>query len=102
MAFRLCAEEHLQVMILEAGMGGRWDATNAADSIVAGLTGVSLEHTAILGNTITEIAAEKAEVIKKDAYVATTSNDRKVLEVLRKKTEKTGSKLFVLGRDFFI
>ncbi|MCL5069855.1 MAG: Mur ligase family protein [Actinobacteria bacterium] len=102
MAFGLCAEEHLQVMILEAGMGGRWDATNVADSVVAGLTGVSLEHTAILGNTIEEIAAEKAQVIKEGAYVATTSNNRKVLEVLRKKTEKTYSKLFVLGKDFFI
>ncbi|MBE3138484.1 MAG: hypothetical protein IMZ63_01570 [Actinobacteria bacterium] len=102
MAFRLSAEEHLQVMILEAGMGGRWDATNAADSTVVGLTGVSLEHTAILGDTIVEIAAEKVEVIKKGAYVATTSNDGTVLEVLRRKTEKTGSKLLVLGRDFFI
>jgi len=102
MAFRLSAEEHLQVMILEAGMGGRWDATNAADSTVVGLTGVSLEHTTILGDTIAEIAAEKAQVIKKGAYVATTSDDGTVLEVLRKKTEKTGSKLLAFGRDFFI
>jgi len=102
MAFRLAADEHLRVMILEAGMGGRWDATNAADSTVVGLTGVSLEHTAILGDTIAEIAAEKVEVIKKGAYVATTSNDGKMLEILRKKTEKTGSKLLALGRDFFI
>ncbi len=102
MAFRLSAEEHLQVMVLEAGMGGRWDATNAADSTVVGLTGVSLEHTAILGDTIAEIAAEKAQVIKKGAYVATTSNDETVLEILRNKTEKTGSKLFVFCRDFFI
>ncbi len=60
MAFKLAADEHLDVMVLEAGMGGRWDATNAADSIVCGLTGVSLEHTAILGSTIKDIAIEKA------------------------------------------
>src|SRR5665811_491783 len=60
MAFKLACDECLDVMVLEAGMGGRWDATNAADSVVAGLTGVSLEHTAILGDTIKEIAIEKA------------------------------------------
>jgi dihydrofolate synthase / folylpolyglutamate synthase len=102
MAFRLAADEHLKVMVLEAGMGGRWDATNAADSTVVGLTGVSLEHTAILGDNIAAIAAEKAQVIKKGAYVATTSNEVTVLEVLRRITEKTDSKLLVLGRDFFI
>jgi dihydrofolate synthase / folylpolyglutamate synthase len=102
MAFRLASDENLQVMVLEAGMGGRWDATNAADSKVVGLTGVSLEHTAILGDTIAEIAAEKVEVVKKGVYVATTSNNSTVLEILRKKTENTGSKLFVFGRDFNI
>src|SRR4030042_3841365 len=44
MAFRLSTDENLQVMILEAGMGGRWDATNAADSMVVGLTGNRLAH----------------------------------------------------------
>ncbi|MBM3713749.1 MAG: bifunctional folylpolyglutamate synthase/dihydrofolate synthase, partial [Actinobacteria bacterium] len=73
MAFTAAADKKLDVMVLEAGMGGRWDATNAADSRVAGLTGVSLEHTSILGKTIGKIAAEKVEVIKKGATVATLS-----------------------------
>ncbi|MBM3709967.1 MAG: hypothetical protein FJW61_06060, partial [Actinobacteria bacterium] len=102
MAFTAAADKKLDVMVLEAGMGGRWDATNAADSRVAGLTGVSLEHTSILGKTIGKIAAEKVEVIKKGATVATLSRDKKVLEVLQNKTVSTGSKLYLYGKDFCI
>jgi dihydrofolate synthase/folylpolyglutamate synthase len=102
MAFKLAEEEGLDVMVLEAGMGGRWDATNAAYSKVVGLTGVSLEHTWILGSTIREIAAEKVEVIKKGAMVATTSSNPEVLEIITKRARETGSKLFCSGKDFGI
>ncbi len=102
MAFKLAEEENLDVMVLEAGMGGRWDATNIADSKVVGLCGVSLEHTKILGNTISKIAQEKVEVIKNKAAVATLSNDRKVLDVLTRKVKETGSRLFIYNRDFRI
>jgi dihydrofolate synthase/folylpolyglutamate synthase len=102
MAFKLAADERLDVMVLEAGMGGRWDATNAADSVVCGLTGVSLEHTAILGSTIKDIAVEKAQVIKNNSMAATTSCDPDVLEVLQNRVNITGSRLFVYGKDFSV
>jgi dihydrofolate synthase/folylpolyglutamate synthase len=100
MAFKLAENEGIDVMVLEAGMGGRWDATNIACSKVVGLTGVGLEHTAILGNTIREIAAEKVEVIKEGATVATTSSDPEVLAIITKKVNDTGSRLFLPGKDF--
>jgi dihydrofolate synthase/folylpolyglutamate synthase len=102
MAFKLAENEDIEVMALEAGMGGRWDATNVADSRVVGLTGVSLEHTDKLGTTIREIALEKVEVIKKKALTATTSCNKEVLEILTGKVENTGSRLFLFGRDFYI
>lgn len=102
MAFLLGREENLEVMVLEAGMGGRWDATNIADSKVVGLTGVSLEHTQMLGSTIGKIAQEKAEVIKKDAPVATLSGDNRVLNILNRKVSQTGSDLFIYGNNFKI
>jgi dihydrofolate synthase / folylpolyglutamate synthase len=102
MAFKLAVDECLDVMVLEAGMGGRWDATNAADSVVSGLTGVSLEHTAILGRTIKDITIEKAQVIKDNSMAATTSCDPDVLEILQDRARLTGSKLFVYGKDFSI
>ncbi len=102
MAFVAAKNSGTEVMVLEAGMGGRWDATNAADAKVAGLTGISLEHTRILGNTISKIAAEKAEVIKKGAGVAAISNDPEVLDILRQKTSNIGADLYLYGRDFKI
>ena len=102
MSFVLASREELKVMVMEAGMGGRWDATNAADSRVVGLTGVDLEHTEILGKTIEEIAMEKVQVIKKDALAATLSGDRAVLDILEKQIRSTGSKIFLYGKDFRI
>ena len=102
MAFKLAIDENLDVMVLEAGLGGRWDATNAVDSKIAGLTNVSLEHTHILGKTIKEIAIEKSKVIKFGANVATLSNDEKVLEVLKEEVSATKSRLYTYGSDFCI
>jgi len=102
MAFKLAENEGIEVMVLEAGMGGRWDATNIADSKVVGLTGVSLEHTDMLGSTIREITSEKVEVIKEKALAATTSCDREVLEILNRKVKDTDSRLFLFEKDFYI
>ncbi len=102
MAFKLAEDEGIEAMVLEAGMGGRWDATNIADSKVAGLTGVSLEHTELLGGTIEKIASEKVEVIKKNALVATTCCDKEVLQILGQKVVDTDSVLFLSGKDFYI
>jgi len=100
LAFMIAREEKIQVMVLEAGMGGRWDATNIADARVAGLTGVSLEHTEILGNTIEEIAREKVEVIKEGARAATLSRDSAMIDIFQKKAKEVGASCYLYGRDF--
>jgi len=69
MAFLYFSASKVRFSVVEAGLGGRLDATNAADGVVAGVTSVSLEHTALLGGTITSIAAHKAGIIKKGAAV---------------------------------
>lgn len=58
------AEARIDVAVLEVGMGGRWDATSATDPVAVAITGIGLDHTKILGNTLAEIAGEKAAVIK--------------------------------------
>ncbi len=58
------AEARIDVAALEVGMGGRWDATSATDPVAVAITGIGLDHTKILGNTLAEIAGEKAAVIK--------------------------------------
>lgn len=61
------AQAGVEVAVLECGLGGRWDATTIADARVAALTGIALEHTAVLGDTLELIAAEKACIIKPGA-----------------------------------
>jgi len=100
LVFMIAREEKIQVMVMEAGMGGRWDATNIADSRVVGLTGVSLDHTDILGDTIAEIAGEKVEVIKEGARAATLSRDPVVLDIFKKKAKDTGASYYLYDRDF--
>jgi len=102
MMFYICFKEGLDVMVMEAGMGGRWDATNAADARVVGLTGVSLEHTRILGKTIGQIATEKSEVIKRNAIVVSNSTDFKVNNILSTKSKSTDSILYIYKKDFDI
>ncbi len=63
-ALWLFAQEGADWAVLECGLGGRWDATSVVNPQVAVITGVALEHTAILGDTIEKIAAEKAAIIK--------------------------------------
>ncbi len=64
MAFQCFAQDHTDFSVIEVGLGGRLDATNVVTPEVSVITPVSLDHTAILGDTISEIAADKAGIIK--------------------------------------
>lgn len=63
------AEARIDVAVLEVGLGGRWDATSATDPVAVAITGIGLDHTRILGDTLAQIAAEKAAVIKPGRFV---------------------------------
>ena len=67
-ALRYFAEQGIQVAVLEVGLGGRLDATNVVDPVVAVITNVSLDHQRYLGETLEEIAFEKAGIIKPRTY----------------------------------
>lgn len=69
MAFQYFAEKLVDVAIIETGLGGRLDSTNIIMPVLSVITNISLEHTALLGNTIQLIATEKAGIIKKDVPV---------------------------------
>jgi len=67
MAFAAFADAPVDVAVVEVGLGGRWDATNIVDAPVAVITPIGVDHTDYLGDTVAEIAGEKAGVIKKQA-----------------------------------
>lgn len=102
MAFLLFKEEKVDFAVMETGMGGRWDATNAAESEISVITTISLEHTEILGNTLKAIAGEKAGIIRKNIPVITGVREKEALKVIQKQTEKLSSSLKIIDEDFSI
>jgi dihydrofolate synthase/folylpolyglutamate synthase len=73
-AFAEFAEQHVDVAVVEAGLGGRLDATNVVDAEVVLLTNIGLEHTEVLGDTIEQIAKEKLAVAHAARVVVTSDN----------------------------
>ena len=71
MAFEYFATSKLDIAVLEVGMGGRLDATNVVEPLVSVITDISLDHQKFLGNTIGEIAREKAGIIRSNGLVVT-------------------------------
>ncbi len=75
-AFKIFRDLGCDITVLEAGMGGRLDSTNVIDApVLAVITGVSLDHTAILGDTVAKIAKEKAGIIKSQSEVLYCGKD---------------------------
>lgn len=89
----------VDLAILEVGMGGRWDATNAADNILSIITPISLDHCRYLGESISAIAAEKAGVISGGAVIC-ASQDDDALRVIADRCTETGSLMICSGPDF--
>ena len=100
MALLYFARERVEVALLEVGMGGRLDATNAVTGILSIITPVSLDHCRYLGDTVREIAAEKAGMIKDSAPVVCSSQDDEALAVILDRSAAAAAPLFCCGREF--
>src|SRR5208283_4433396 len=70
-AFRHFAEQHVDLVVAEVGMGGRLDATNILEPLVGVITDIDLDHQKFLGNTLGEIAAEKAGIMRRGRPLVT-------------------------------
>jgi dihydrofolate synthase/folylpolyglutamate synthase len=101
MSFFHFAERGVALAVMEAGMGGRFDATNAASGILSVITPVSLDHCDFLGKTIAEIALEKAGVIKPGQPVVTSAQDPEALAVIERQGAESGSTIYRYGGDFY-
>ncbi|MGV3245665.1 bifunctional folylpolyglutamate synthase/dihydrofolate synthase [Rothia sp. 11254D007CT] len=82
LAFAIFADEPVDVMVLEVGIGGSWDATNVADATVSVVTPIGLDHTDMLGETLAEIAGEKAGIIKDGGFLISAAQDPSAAQVL--------------------
>jgi len=92
--FFLCARTSgCDVMVVETGMGGRLDCTNIIDPLVAVITLIELEHTAILGPTIAAVAGEKAGIIKPGKPLVLARQNGEALDVFKKQAVEKNSQL---------
>jgi len=92
-------EQKTDFSVLEVGMGGRLDATNVVSPLVSVITQISYDHMLSLGDTITEIAAEKAGIIKDNGYVITSPQIPEAMEVIRNESAEKKARLFEVGED---
>jgi dihydrofolate synthase / folylpolyglutamate synthase len=102
MFFLWAAEGPVDAMVVEVGLGGRWDATNVIEAPVAVVTNVSLDHTGLLGKTRAEIATEKAGIIKSGARAVTAEKSPDALNVIVTEANLVGASLYQLDRDFAV
>ena len=99
-AFLYFKKKKVDFAVLETGLGGRLDATNAIDAFVCVITPISYEHTDKLGSTLKEIAREKAGIIKTpESVVISAPQQKQALSVIRARCRQVGVKLYEAGKD---
>lgn len=99
-AFMIFREERCDWVVVETGIGGRIDSTNTVLPEASVITPIELEHTDLLGDTISKIAFEKAGIIKKERPVFTSNSNKEALDVIINQAKKMGSSLEILNKDF--
>lgn len=87
-------------VVWETGLGGRLDVTNVVAPVISIITNIGHDHMDILGNSLAEIAYEKAGIIKHGVPVVSAVSQPEALEVIRKAAAERNSSLYVLGEDF--
>ncbi|MFA5116085.1 MAG: folylpolyglutamate synthase/dihydrofolate synthase family protein [Candidatus Omnitrophota bacterium] len=105
LAFIYFKEKKVDFAVIETGLGGRLDATNTVDPLICAITPISYEHTQKLGNTLKEIAGEKAGIIKSSAINGRTSivisapQAKEARDAIRKRCNEKKSRLYEVGKD---
>lgn len=102
MALQWFAQRECEIAVIEVGLGGTLDATNVIDPVVSAITRLDLEHTAILGETLPEIASNKAGIIKPGRPSVTVDQPPEALAVIEARASEMGSELLVGGRDWAV
>ena len=100
LAFDSFAQSDVEVAVVETGLGGRLDATNIIMPVVSVVTNIGLEHTALLGDTLQKIAAEKAGIIKKSIPVIIGESDGRYNEVFEQAAAANKSKVVYAEQVF--
>lgn len=101
-AFSYFREKKIDYGVIEAGLGGRLDATNIVEPVVSIITPISYDHVRILGNTLKDIASEKSGIIKRGSVAVSAPQEDEALSVIRRACESSGVRLVLVGRDISV
>ena len=94
MAFKYFADQQVDIAVVEVGLGGRLDCTNIITPILSIITNISFDHTQFLGNTLAEIAAEKAGIMKRNVPVVIGETTAETRPVFEEKARLVGSPIY--------
>ena len=101
-AFQHFKRNHVDIALIETGMGGLYDSTNVVTPIVSVITSIELEHTNFLGNTIAQIATHKAGIIKKNRPIIVGKLPTEAYDVVRQTAQTLQAPLYEYGEQFVI
>ncbi len=94
LAFDYFDNQKVDVAVIEVGMGGRLDSTNIISPLISVITNIGLDHTQFLGNTLSEIASEKAGIIKPNIPVVIGEYTQQTKEIFKNKAQETNSEIY--------
>ncbi len=100
LAFLYFSRQDIDVAVVEVGLGGRLDSTNVVDPLVSIITSISYDHTHILGNTLTQIAGEKAGIIKPARPLVISPQKEEARRVFAQVAQERGAPLTQVGKDY--
>ncbi|NMC11637.1 MAG: bifunctional folylpolyglutamate synthase/dihydrofolate synthase [Chloroflexi bacterium] len=101
MGFLYFTKQQVDVAVVEVGLGGRLDATNIVMPVVSVITSISYDHTYLLGNTLAEIASEKAGIIKPNIPVVIAPQEEEARLTIERIAKKRASPIIQVGRDYY-
>jgi len=99
-AFECFAQEKVEIAVIEVGLGGLWDSTNIIQPLVSLITNISFDHKDILGDTLEEIAFQKAGIIKKNTPIVISETQSKTKDVFREVALEKEAPIY-FAEDFY-
>ncbi len=100
MAFDYFSKQKVDVAVIEVGLGGRFDSTNVITPVISLITSIGLDHTDMLGETLPEIAFEKAGIIKRNISVVISETQHEISKVFESKAVEMNAPLFFADQEY--
>lgn len=98
--FKYFEEQKIDILVLEVGMGGRFDASNVVkNTLVSVIASISYDHTEFLGNTLEKIALEKAGIIKENSNVVIYPQTEEIVDVIKQEAKKKNSSIYEVNKN---